>query len=509
MKSLPYLKQENNKTTLFVEDKPFLILGGELHNSSGSDLTYMEDHVWPGLRKLGGNCYLTPVYWECMETERGIYDFSLVDGVIAQARKEGVHLVLLWFGLWKNGSSSYVPAWMKTDHSFYYMRDGSGKMVESVSPFCEEAVELDCRAFTALMEHLRIFDEERTVLMIQVENEIGFWGSPRDYGEMASGLFHQEIPNEMKELYETSGSWVEAFGLDACDYFMAWAFSRAVGKIAASGKRAYKLPMFMNSVAIGRPLRAGQVPSGGPLPRVHKIWRAFAPAIDLYGPDIYAPFYKEVSNEFAAANALIVPELGQDKDSASKALYTVAAFNTICFSPFGIDGMMMPLSENDMLSQTNTDLASFGESAGENLAKAYRLIHILWSEIREAQDRNDIYAFLQQQNDMGTEFVLDDYLINVTFGDGGIPGHRKEGGPVGGGFIIRRDRDRFLICGIACNIQMNPKYASTEQVFILDKSELHETPDGLKKGRILNGDERNFMALGSSPSVLELTFYRR
>ncbi len=66
------------------------------------------------------------------------------------------------------------------------------------------------------------------------------------------------------------------------------------------------------------------------------------------------------------------------------------------------------------------------------------------------------------QNDMGAEFVLDDYLINVTFGEGGVLGHRKEGGPVGGGFIIRRDRDRFLICGIACNIQMNPRYASTD-----------------------------------------------
>ena len=113
MKSLPYLKQENNKTTLFVEDKPFLILGGELHNSSGSDLTYMEDHVWPGLRKLGGNCYLTPVYWECMETERGIYDFSLVDGV-KSIKGNTAHKVAC-----PSTGESNCPAFRKTGGSYF------------------------------------------------------------------------------------------------------------------------------------------------------------------------------------------------------------------------------------------------------------------------------------------------------------------------------------------------------------------------------------------------------
>lgn len=138
-----------------VDDAPFLILGGELHNSSGSDLGYMEKNVWPGLRRLGGNCYLTPVYWECMEPEPEKYDFTLVDGVIEQARREGVRLILLWFGLWKNGNSSYVPAWIKTNPDYFYMHGIDGKMIESVSPFCEEAVDLDQRAFCRLMEHLR------------------------------------------------------------------------------------------------------------------------------------------------------------------------------------------------------------------------------------------------------------------------------------------------------------------------------------------------------------------
>lgn len=514
MKSLPYLQTENGRTTLMVDDEEFLILGGELHNSSGSSLEYMEEHVWPGLRRLGGNCYLTPVYWECMEPERGIYDFTLVDGVIAQAHKEGVRLVLLWFGLWKNGNSAYMPAWMKKNPDFYYMENVNGVMQESVSPFCQEAVELDRKAFTAMMSHLKEIDEERTVIMVQVENEIGIWGSPRDYGKRAEELFHKEIPEEMAILYETNGTWETAFGQNAPEYFMAWGFSKALEKIASSGKAVYDLPMFMNCVVVGLPFLAGQLPSGQPLPRVHKIWRHFAPSIDLYGPDIYAPFFKEVSSEFAAANALIIPELGQDKDTASKALYALGAYNTICFSPFGIDGMMTPLRENDLLSQMNTDLIFPSAFAAEILAEAYDLIRILWKDIRRAQEENRIYAFLQQ-HDMGAEFVLDDYTINVTYGDGGMsghmgqPGHRREDGPVGGGFIIRKDADTFLICGIACNVKVSPKYASREHVFMLNKKELFCKEGKLVQGRILNGDERNYTVIGSRPGVLEVTFYRR
>ena len=286
MKALPYLRNENGRITLMVDGKPFLVLGGEFHNSSGSDLEYMKTNVWPGLRRLGGNCYLTPVYWECMEPEQGVYDFTLVDGVIDQAREEGVRLILLWFGLWKNGNSAYIPKWMKKDSQYFYMRGQNGQMVESVSPFCKAAVELDKKAFCALMKHLADMDEERTVIMIQVENETGIWGHPRDYSDEATQIFDARIPSEMERLYDVSGSWEEAFGLNACEYFMSWGLSKAVGEIAAAGRSVYNLPMFMNCVAIGMPLKAGDIPSGGPLPRVHKIWRIFAPAIDLYGPDI-------------------------------------------------------------------------------------------------------------------------------------------------------------------------------------------------------------------------------
>ena len=88
-KKLPYIDQnENGVPVLYVDGAPFLMIGGELHNSSASSLTYMEKNVWPYLRDLHLNTVLLPVAWECVEPEEGCYEFSLVEGLLRQARKE-------------------------------------------------------------------------------------------------------------------------------------------------------------------------------------------------------------------------------------------------------------------------------------------------------------------------------------------------------------------------------------------------------------------------------------
>lgn len=513
--TIPYLQKAGDRYNLMVNDEPFLILGGELHNSSGSDLEYLKEHVWPGLKKLGGNCYLTPVYWECMEPEPGNYDFTLVDGVIEQAREEGVHLVLLWFGLWKNGKSEYVPHWMKTDPQYFYMVEETGRKVESISPLCEAAIERDKNAYVQLLTHLKEIDEQRTVLMIQVENETGIWNSPRDFSKEANGAYEKPIPKEMETFSKKQGTWEEVFGQDAPEIFMSYYFSHAVEQIAGAGKKVYPLPTFMNCVDFGFPARAGQLPSGAPIPRVQKYWRSFAPSIDMYGPDIYAPDFKGISAAYAETDhVLVIPEMAQDKNVASKALFTVAAYNTVCFSPFGIEGLMIPLSETDLLSQTNSDLVRPEPEAGILLSTAYGLLKHLWPEIRKAQDEHRIYAFLEQGNP-ADEFVLDDYILRVSYGDGGMRGHMGQGGhrpdnrPIGGGFVIRTGKDSFLICGISCNLEIQPKYASQEEIFILDKREYKWKNGQMLPGRIMNGDERNYTAIGSELGIFELTMYRK
>ena len=120
MKQIPQIREVNGIQTLYVDDEPFFILGGEIHNSASSSLSYMEREVWPNLRDLNMNTVVAPLYWEQIEAEEGNYDFEVMDGLIRQARENGMHLVFLWFGLWKNAESMYVRGWMKKSTDIFF-----------------------------------------------------------------------------------------------------------------------------------------------------------------------------------------------------------------------------------------------------------------------------------------------------------------------------------------------------------------------------------------------------
>jgi beta-galactosidase GanA len=272
---------------LIVDGRPFLILGGELANSSASGRAYMAP-VWPRLRAMGLNSVVAPVSWELIEPAEGRWDFTSVDALIEDARANDMHLVLLWFGAWKNSMSSYAPAWVKRDTArFPRVRGPDGAAMEMLSAFDPHALAADVRAFAALMAHLRAMDGARhTVLMVQVENEVGMIPSAREHGPEADAAFAGPVPRaltdwlaahratlapSLRALWEANGarragSWREVFGEgDAAEeIFTAWSFARYVEAVAAAaGKAQYRLPMYVNA-ALARPgRRAGEYPSGG------------------------------------------------------------------------------------------------------------------------------------------------------------------------------------------------------------------------------------------------------
>lgn len=247
-KELPEIRKDKlGRAAFYVDGAPFIALAGELHNSSASSLRYMDETVWPALRPLHMNSVILPVAWESIEPEEGVFDFSLPDGLIAAARREGLRLILLWFGLWKNGMSTYVPGWVKRassgkDARFFRVRDGFGKPLDCISPFCAEAVGADAKAFRALMAHIAEIDGDRTVIAVQVENEIGVLSAGRDYSEIAEKNYAQQIPSQIAAWYEVSGTWEEAFGIDGAEMMMAWQYAQAVEQIASQGKSVYPLP---------------------------------------------------------------------------------------------------------------------------------------------------------------------------------------------------------------------------------------------------------------------------
>src|SRR5690349_4363517 len=255
-------------------------------------------------RWLHLNTVLAPVYWELVEPAEGAFNFATVDTLIRDARASNMRLVLLWFGSWKNSMSSYAPAWVKTNQARFPRTEATrGQGQEILSPFSVTNAETDTRAFAALMRHLRTADGTRhTVLMVQVENEIGMIPEARDHSATAESLFAQPVPRELMAYLQahrdslapelrarwdsggtkSSGTWQTVFGrsLQTDELFMAWYFARYAERVAAGGKKEYPLPMFVNAALIRPGYQPGRYVSAGPLPHLIDVWRAAAPSID-------------------------------------------------------------------------------------------------------------------------------------------------------------------------------------------------------------------------------------
>ncbi|MFA5257747.1 MAG: beta-galactosidase, partial [Opitutales bacterium] len=252
---IPHLRPQGAATRLVVHDAPFLILGGELGNSSGES-GYLAPY-WDKMAVLNLNTLLLPVSWNLVEPVEGQYDWSTLDGMIRDARANDIHLVLLWFGAWKNSMSCYAPDWVKADTArFPRCLSSGGRPLEIVTPLSDEALRCDSRVFSAMMKHLRETDsEQNTVIMVQVENEIGMVGDARDHSALADAEFVKAVPaglisylnDHFDALHptlrarwlehgrKTSGTWAEVFGTDlqAEEIFMAWEFAAYTGKVAS------------------------------------------------------------------------------------------------------------------------------------------------------------------------------------------------------------------------------------------------------------------------------------
>ncbi len=525
---LPRLEKRDAAIQLIVDDKPFLVLAGELHNSSSSNLDYLEP-LWQPLKDMHLNTVLAVVTWQLTEPEEGKFDFSLVDGLIRQAREHDMRLVLLWFGSWKNGLSHYVPDWVKQDPArFPRVILDNGKATETVSPLGLESGKADARAFAALMEHLKKVDgRDNTVIMVQVENEVGVLGAVRDYSELGNTFFHQPVPKalidglkmyeedlhpQVRELWERNGrreagSWNEVFGnnLLAEEYFMAWHYADYINAVAAAGKAQYNLPMFVNAwIVQPEDKRAGDYPSGGPQEHVHDIWRIAAPNIDILSPDIYLPDFPAFTEAYTHSwNPLFIPESFAGEMGAANAFYALGKHAAIGYSPFGIDG----IADSPQASA---------------LSKAYSVLEQLTPLITGAQSDNRITAFTLTKSQSQVTQNLGGYKVTASLSQ-----NRRTGeflSDIGYGIVIWEGEDAFVVAGSNINFTFVPDTPGPRMAGFLSVYEGDYLNGSWKSVRLLNGD--NIMVnydlaneahhnrtgsgakLGSDHSILKVKLYR-
>jgi len=450
---LPRIAWKEGRAALLVDSQPYLMLAAQAHNSSAWPALLPK--VWPVAHQMQANTVELPVYWEQVEPAPGRYDFSVVDTLLREARQEKLRLVLLWFGTWKNASSRYIPLWMKADPRYERVRRADGKTVDSPSPFAAGLLEADAKAFAALMRHLAQADPQRTVLMVQVENEAGTYGSVRDHGAAAEKAFQAAVPAEiLKAMNQPAAakSWTEAFGKDADEYFHAWAVASAIQRVAAAGKAEYNLPLFTNA-ALRDPIQPGPAStyeSGGPTDNVIPIYRAAAPALDLVAPDIYQDDYTKylrVCDLYARPNnPLLIPETGNSFATA-RFFYAALAKGALGWAPFGMD---LSGYNNFPLGAPEVD-----KELIENYALNYRLAGPLMRNLAEWQWEGRLSASAENPAQHVERIPLGAWTAVVTYGlpAFGFPNNPKGNPkPSGRALIVRLSENEFLVSGYFCRV---------------------------------------------------------
>ena len=500
---LPRLVKKDGRFALFVDDAPYLMLGAQVHNSSAWPATLPK--VWPAMEFLNVNTVEIPVYWEQFEPRRGEYDYTLIDTLLTEARQHGVRLVLLWFGTWKNGSQHYMPEWMKLSPDRYpHIVDKNGRAADSPSPYAAASLEADKSAFAAFLRHLKAADPQRTVIMVQVENEPGTWDSLRDYSPAAQKLFEAPVPPEVLSAMQVkaaspSPNWQEAFGAEADVCFHAWAVAKYVGQVAAAGKAVYPLPLYANA-ALRDPLKPGApgtYESGGPTDNVLAIWKVAAPALDVLAPDIYqnnpAAYLKVLELYHRDDNALFVPETGGAANA--RFFFSALGLQTIGFSPFGMD------------YTRGRDVGPGSRQPDEFQAWAmnYRLIGPMQREIARLNFEGKLQAVAEEQGKATQSLAFGPWNAVVSYG--ARRNNRAVGNPepTGRVLVAQLKDNQFLVTGFFCRIDFRPVDAGRRRQFLRVEEGTYE--NGVFKFlRIWNGDETDWgINFGGEPVVLRVS----
>ena len=525
----PRIEHRGNGTARIVANgKPMLMIGGELGNSSASTPEDVK-RTFSHLHQMGLNTVLVPLSWELIEPREGMFDMSSLDVILTEARRNQLKVVLLWFGAWKNSMSCYAPEWFKRDvKRFPRAHTPEGKPVEEASSLSRSVLESDKRAFCRVMEHLRDYDaDEQTVIMVQVENEIGMIEVPRDYSADATRMYHSAVPKQLTDYLKkhgaslhpylkaklqsqaiTGANWAQLFGDDIYteEIFQTWTYATYVEQIARAGREIYDLPMYVNVALDSRDRKPGQYPSGGPLAHLIDLWHCGAPSIDVLGVDIYDKGVRSwLSKYHLSNNPLFVPEIRLEDRDAMYALYAFGHHGAMGFCPFSIedypltkaananDWRQMDLSQDDQLNA----FSAVGSSLSP-LVAAYRLLRQAEPLMLERQGTRDIDAVLLDNEQREAEIITPDGIrltVRHSYSLGWEPGAKDAVWPEAACIILRLGKEDYMAIGSGVVVTYSPAASSAtwqkgDERIGLAKCEEVEIVDGKQHVvRHLNGDQ--------------------
>jgi hypothetical protein len=512
--NLPHLQQAGHIKQFFVDGKPFIILGGQVGNNSGFPAQMAQ--AIPKLVALHANSVEFPVYWESIEPTEGQFDFSDLDQIVQQLRAAGLRGIPLWFGAYKNGAMDYVPGWVKSDMTrFPRVIDAAGDPIRVLSPHGQATLDADSKAFAAMMAHLKHADgDHQTIVLVQVENESGLLGSPRDFSAAGTKLFQDPVPPALvSALGKQPGTWTDVFGSRlANEAFAAWSVASYINTVAGAGKAEYPLPMYVNCwmggsgtndrfLEFDRP--GDSYPSGGPVTQMLDVWKAAAPNIDVIGPDIYhqSPIiYRTILGRYTRPdNPLMVVETGPGMVFARYCFYALGDYSAIGFTPFGVD-----TGPGEEISPRFADMAS-----------NFRILGAAAPAIAQLQAAGKLQAAVEEEAIPGRMLYFDHYDILVRF----RPPARNSGQPLtltgasvpsGRVLVGELSPDEFLIAGFDAALDFKPSLGSpfTGAQFLKVEQGVYENDQWKPTRRIVGNLTDGGLPLSSEGTLIRATLMR-
>ena len=408
---------------LYVDGVPYFMVSVQLDCDSCFTPRRIGE-LFHAAADLHCNTVAAPLYWRAVEPQEGKLDFSILSAMLEAAEREGLRMVLLWFGSYKNGGMLYAPDWVQEDtQRFRRAMTETGAALPAIAcPGCAETLQCEQRTLEAIGQFLAEQDTVNRVILLQVNNESGLLGTVRCHCASCSAAYAAAAEQDAEQ-------------------FSARQMLAYHEALAAAFKRRHPIPCYMNAWVPSSSITGSQDyhPYGGPDKACLPHYLAHKQAIDFAAPDIYAPSqtnFHRICDTYAAGQPLYIAEHSTGAHSRAELnVYYALAYRAIGFDPFALDRLSYP---NQLAQPLYSSVTAQKSREAVALSESYAPLKAANYLAAASCGTPQLQVFVQEEGDIDGFLSFDDVYIELRYSD---EQHRCRG------CVIRMEERKFCILG--------------------------------------------------------------